>query len=61
MEPHQIINQNGGIIYDEAIRNEINYALEHDMYYTYFEGKRIDIVEDKKYLEERVTKIKVEF
>ena len=58
---HKIINQNGGIIYDDAIKNEITNALEHGLDYTYFEGKRIDVVQDRKYTEERVTLVKVEF
>lgn len=61
MKTHQIINQNDAFIHDEAIRDEIIYALEHDMDYTYFDKTRIDIVEDRNYADERVTLVEVEF
>ena len=61
MIDHHIVNQDGMFIHDEAIRNEINHAIDKDMEHTYFEGHRIDIVQDKKYPNERVTLVDIEF
>ncbi len=56
---HEIKNQNGYHLIDEKIRDEIIYALDHDMTYTYFKGTRIDIVSDKKTDSLRETIVKV--
>lgn len=56
---HEIKNQYDNHIIDEDIRGEINYALEHDMEYTYFEDTRVDIVSSKTVGNEKVTIVKV--
>lgn len=56
---HEIKNQNGYHLIDEKIRDEIIYALDHDMTYTYFGKTRIDIVSDKKTDSLRETIVKV--
>ena len=58
---HEIKNQNGKHIGDEKIRDEIIYALDHDMDHTYHNGVRIDIEKDTKTDEGRVTLVKVEW
>ncbi len=58
---HIIQNQDGNYIEDELIRDEIDYALEHDMTYTYFDGHKIDIDSDKKTEAEHFTIVTVEY
>ena len=60
MKHHEIKNQHDHHIIDEKIREEIIFALDHDMDHTYFESVRIDIKEDKRTDKERVTIVKVE-
>ena len=56
---HEIKNQHDKHIMDELIRDEINYALEHGLFETYFNDKRIDIVSDKKSDDGRVTLVEI--
>ena len=42
---HEIKNQFGNHIVEDDIRDEICFAIERDMTYTYYDEKRIDIVE----------------
>ncbi len=58
---HIIQNQDGNYIEDEKIRDEIDYALEHDMTYTYFDGHKIDIDRDTKTEKEHLTMVSVEY
>jgi len=57
---HVIKNQHDQHIVDEKIRNEIRFTLDHDLDHTYYEGTRIDIIEDKKTEQGRVTLVKVD-
>ena len=57
---HRIINQNDNHIYEEVIRDEIDHAVEHDLTYTYFDGKRIDIKKTKYVDGERTTHVVIE-
>jgi len=57
---HEIKNQHGKHITDEKIRDEIIYALDHDMCYTYYDDKRIDIESDTRTDQDRVTLVRVE-
>lgn len=58
--PHTIINQLDRHITDTKIRDEIVYALDRDLSYTYFDGVKIDIVSDKKMKDGRVTLVFVD-
>ena len=57
---HEIKNQHGKHIIDEEIRDEIIYAIEKDMTYTYHDGIRIDIVKDVKTEKGRETLVRVD-
>jgi len=56
---HEIKNKHGKYIEEVKIRDEICYAIEHNMKYTYYEGKKIDIkTETNK--DGRFTQVKIE-
>ena len=57
---HDIMNQHGKHIIDDYAIVEINHALDHSLTHTYIEGRKIDIVSDKKTDKKRITIVKVE-
>ena len=60
MYKHEIRNQHGNHIIDQCIIDEINDAIDKDLDHTYFEGSRIDIVEDFRTDDLRETVVNVE-
>lgn len=57
---HEIKNQNEEYIIDDYILNEIHYLLDSGVDYTYFDGKKIEIIKDFKNEKERETVVNVE-
>jgi hypothetical protein len=57
---HEMKNQNGNHIINDAMRVEINHALENDLDHTYYEGTKIEIVKDFKTDKLRETVVNVE-
>ena len=55
----EIVNQYNNHIIDEHIRDEIDFALEHDMTHTYFQGSKIEIEKDFKDEDRHVTVVNV--
>lgn len=58
---HHIKDQDGGILDEEVLLNEIRHALDNDLSYTYLNGKRIDIERDLKLEKQRITFVKIEY
>jgi len=57
---HEIRNQLGNTLIDQDIIDEITYAVEKDLTYTYFDKTKIIIDSTKVVDGERVTRVYIE-